>query len=196
LFNQSLIERGLPMFYKPNYCCNCGEKIERLNWSLTASRRFCEICQTDFVLKERLPQIFVGLMALIGIFGVGSYWRNSENQVNISSKQIAANTSNVSKTAPNQVSPSNLSATVRQTPPTNNIRSNTQIAPPIQSLANKSVVRQTESVPVAVAETLYYCGAATKKGTPCSRRVKGGGRCWQHQGQNALLPPEKLIASQ
>ncbi|WP_208810027.1 DUF3157 family protein [Riemerella anatipestifer] len=25
-----------------------------------------------------------------------------------------------------------------------------------------------------------YCGAPTKKGGPCSRRVSGGGRCWQH----------------
>jgi len=44
-------------------------------------------------------------------------------------------------------------------------------------------------------ETVYFCGAPTKKGTPCSRRVRGGGRCWQHQGQNAMLPPEKLTAS-
>lgn len=25
-----------------------------------------------------------------------------------------------------------------------------------------------------------YCGALTKKGTPCRRKVNGGGRCWQH----------------
>ena len=47
----------------------------------------------------------------------------------------------------------------------------------------------------AASETVYFCGAQTKKGTPCTRRVKGGGRCWQHQGQPAMLPPEKLIAS-
>jgi len=45
-------------------------------------------------------------------------------------------------------------------------------------------------------EAVYYCGAQTKKGTPCSRRVKGGGRCWQHAGQPAMLPPEKLLISQ
>lgn len=29
----------------------------------------------------------------------------------------------------------------------------------------------------------YYCGAPTKKGTACKRRVKGQGlRCWQHKG--------------
>lgn len=25
------------------------------------------------------------------------------------------------------------------------------------------------------------CGARTKKGTPCKRKVVGGGRCWQHK---------------
>jgi hypothetical protein len=27
------------------------------------------------------------------------------------------------------------------------------------------------------------CGARTKSGRPCQRRVKGGGRCWQHRGR-------------
>lgn len=26
-----------------------------------------------------------------------------------------------------------------------------------------------------------YCGAPTKDGTPCKRKVKGGGYCWQHK---------------
>lgn len=25
------------------------------------------------------------------------------------------------------------------------------------------------------------CGAPTQKGTPCQRKVSGGGRCWQHK---------------
>ncbi|HEY0547482.1 MAG TPA: hypothetical protein VGC91_19030 [Pyrinomonadaceae bacterium] len=42
-------------------------------------------------------------------------------------------------------------------------------------------------------EVVSICGARTKKGTPCSRRVRGTGRCWQHKGMPAMLPPEKLI---
>lgn len=26
-----------------------------------------------------------------------------------------------------------------------------------------------------------YCGAPTQDGTPCKRKVSGGGRCWQHK---------------
>ena len=32
-------------------------------------------------------------------------------------------------------------------------------------------------------ETVYFCGAMTKKGTSCTRRVRVKGRCWQHTGQ-------------
>ncbi|HZN01328.1 MAG TPA: hypothetical protein VFB70_18140 [Pyrinomonadaceae bacterium] len=46
--------------------------------------------------------------------------------------------------------------------------------------------------PVTVEQT-YTCGARTKKGTPCSRRVHGPVRCWQHKGAPAMLPAEKLI---
>ena len=42
-------------------------------------------------------------------------------------------------------------------------------------------------------EQNYTCGARTKKGKPCSRRVHGPIRCWQHKGLPAMLPLEKLI---
>lgn len=32
----------------------------------------------------------------------------------------------------------------------------------------------------AVNSYSTYCGAPTKKGGSCKRRVSGGGRCWQH----------------
>lgn len=45
--------------------------------------------------------------------------------------------------------------------------------------------------PVTV-DDVYICGARTKKGTPCSRRVHGPVRCWQHKGLAAMLPADKL----
>lgn len=42
-------------------------------------------------------------------------------------------------------------------------------------------------------EVVYICGARTKKGTPCSRRIHQPTRCWQHKGAKAMLPPEKLV---
>jgi hypothetical protein len=42
-------------------------------------------------------------------------------------------------------------------------------------------------------EVVYICGARTRKGTPCQRRVRGPFRCWQHRGMPAMLPPSKLV---
>ena len=47
--------------------------------------------------------------------------------------------------------------------------------------------------PTELDEVVYICGARTKKGTPCQRRVRGPGRCWQHRGMPAILPPSKLV---
>src|SRR5690348_2321386 len=51
----------------------------------------------------------------------------------------------------------------------------------------------TSAAPTTAAtDDIYICGARTKKGTPCSRRVHGPVRCWQHKGASAMLPQEKL----
>ena len=50
--------------------------------------------------------------------------------------------------------------------------------------------------PSATVEETYICGARTKKGTPCSRRVHGPVRCWQHKGAKAMLPVEKLVVKE
>jgi hypothetical protein len=47
--------------------------------------------------------------------------------------------------------------------------------------------------PTEPDEVVYICGARTKKGTPCQRRVRAPGRCWQHRGKPAMLPPSKLV---
>jgi hypothetical protein len=68
--------------------------------------------------------------------------------------------------------------------------------PPLIIQRREKAVEQntkaTESK-IALEQDVYICGARTKKGTPCSRRVHGPVRCWQHKGQPAMLPPDKLI---
>jgi hypothetical protein len=53
-----------------------------------------------------------------------------------------------------------------------------------------------ETKQASAQEEIYLCGARTKKGTPCSRRVHGPVRCWQHKGMRAMLPQEKLIVKE
>lgn len=181
------------MFYTPKFCCNCGEKIERANKSLTDSSRFCDVCKHDFVLPRFLPIAFIALMAIVGILGVGSYWRNGDKPLNVSTKQFAANPANTGKNSANNASQVSSNSGVQQLAQTNNVQTNAVQAP---NLTTKPQIKQTVTAPLSAEETVYFCGAPTKKGTPCSRRVKGGGRCWQHKGQSALLPPEKLLAGQ
>ena len=50
--------------------------------------------------------------------------------------------------------------------------------------------------PTDPAEIVSICGARTKRGTPCSRRVRGTGRCWQHRGKPAMLPAAKLLVQE
>jgi len=56
--------------------------------------------------------------------------------------------------------------------------------------------QQPAQTATIVEEKTYICGARTKKGTPCSRRVRGPVRCWQHKGAQAMLPVEKLLVKE
>ncbi len=53
---------------------------------------------------------------------------------------------------------------------------------------------RSDASTVAADETVYLCGARTKKGTPCKRRVHVlGERCYQHKGMPAMVSLEKLV---
>jgi hypothetical protein len=63
----------------------------------------------------------------------------------------------------------------------------------IERLVNTPAAQNSSSAAATVTtEDVYICGARTKKGTPCSRRVHGPVRCWQHKGLPAMLPVDKL----
>jgi hypothetical protein len=68
--------------------------------------------------------------------------------------------------------------------------------PPLVIQRPASAQSTTSTQPVATVEETYICGARTKKGTPCSRRVRGPVRCWQHKGAKAMLPAEKLVVKE
>lgn len=180
------------MFYKPNYCCNCAEKIERIEWFPWTSRRFCETCETRFKMQDRIPVFFVAFGILLSIFGLGAYLKsgNGELPVAVNKKNIDIVKSSQNPTNQKAVSHNDNVRTLLQQPEPSVADNQTKTTPPAP-LKVKPVQTKNES-----PEAVYFCGAQTKKGTPCSRRVKGGGRCWQHREQPAMLPPEKLIAGQ
>lgn len=172
------------MRYKPNFCNNCGEKIERPQASFKDSTRFCDVCKHDFIGHRAAPFVFMLLATLFGMYGIGILWREGHKPPNVAARQVAANPVNQIRTEANQTKQTNAGKPT----PVNAIQANT-------AQAAKTTPGQRDNGG-ASREPVYFCGAETKKGTACSRRVKGGGRCWQHKGQTAVLPAEKLSANQ
>ncbi len=152
--------------YKPNFCAECGTKLLRLRWHLWTSRRFCNGCARR-LRKTRLTQVCLASLALVSAgYVVGRARRTSPPPLIIERRS--------------------------DSPLNDNEPGRTTLRPP----ANQPGVNSTEannSSPTTVEEAVYLCGARTKKGTPCSRRVHGPVRCWQHKGMPAMLPQEKLL---
>ena len=184
------------MPYKPKHCCQCGEKIDRINWKPWTSRRFCELCETDYVVYDWLTRALFIFGLLLGLFGIGSIFQKPEKQLSYSPNQFANSAPNKNVEISNQKT--NLQvlnkAGVQTSVQTNN--SNSQLNPQIAPLVADLKKEPSNNLTKSRLESTYYCGAQTKKGTLCSRRVKGGGRCWQHVGQAAMLPQAKLIVSE
>jgi hypothetical protein len=59
--------------------------------------------------------------------------------------------------------------------------SNEQGGAAAQADANKSPARGGQQPASSAGEEARTCGAPTKSGKPCRRKVAGGGYCWQHR---------------
>jgi hypothetical protein len=143
--------------YRPNFCCECGNKLIRLRWHFWTSRRFCNVCARRST-KERFVPI---LITFLGLFGTGYLLGRTRRP-----------------------SPPPLIIERRSDSPLNNSSGSTILSAPGPGAT---------SVANTIEADVYICGARTKKGTPCSRRVHGPVRCWQHKGMPAMLPQERLI---
>jgi hypothetical protein len=187
------------MFYTPKHCCECGEKIEPGGRRMFKSRRFCEICETDFIASDWAPRVIIGLGILFGLWGIGSFLKKSDKPVNIATTPQVSVASNRNQSVPKPPVSERanvISLAQNQTTSSDAVASRTETE--TGALSQKAPAAKqnlSDESQNSAPETVYFCGAQTKKGTPCSRRVKGGGRCWQHTGQPAMLPAVKLAAS-
>lgn len=176
------------MLFRPSFCANCGEKIERSDWHIWTSRRFCDLCVTEMPVQEYAPKIVVGIAILASAASFLGYLRTESSRGDAPiARQRSIDNSNLttrkvaspSATAVAEISPSELNTSPSPQVP----RTLAALPPPKPEPAVKAVV-----------EEMYFCGAQTKKGTPCSRRVKGNVRCYQHPGMPAMVAGEKLRA--
>ncbi len=174
------------MSYKPKFCCECGENIENADRKFLSFRHFCELCETRHGVHDKTPWAVAAIGIFVGLFGFGNYLRTPAPE-SATAQFISRNVQNTSK--PEKIQTNSAAS-----------NTNTKVEKPViksnqaSISTEKPITRQTETISNTATEPVYFCGAATKKGTPCSRRVKGGGRCYQHEGQPAMLPAEKLLA--
>ena len=167
------------MFYKPKYCCNCGEKIERVDWNVLTSRRFCEACAVENKRQDYVVRGLVACGALGAMFGFGSLFGASTDS-NVPVRSSVAAPATFRQQLPDGTSDQGSQKIGTQTEPKQQGAIVETSEPKDATVRN---VKQTNG-------TKYFCGALTKKGTPCSRKVKAEGtRCFQHEGKS-VAPPQ------
>lgn len=168
------------LLYRPNFCCGCGEKILRKEWNLFTSRRFCESCAEENKKFDLLPRFAAGGGLVAVIFSAGVF--------------LGGN-----RAAPEPSAPLRLSSPVSaDVAPQRQARVPEPVAAVpkpvdadlpagVQPQAQASEPENLRPASSTRSEAVYYCGALTKKGTACTRRVKTKGqRCWQHIGMEAV----------
>jgi hypothetical protein len=156
--------QGSPEMRTANFCAECGERLALKGWRGRLGRRLCDRC------KQRLGA-FASFRTLIGValiavaaFAIGKYSRPAPPPLVI---QRAAN-------SPLYQSPAESSAN----------------AQPLRAATSQS----NQAAASVSNEEGYICGARTKKGAPCQRRVHAPGeRCFQHKGLPAMVALDRLI---
>jgi hypothetical protein len=154
--------------YKPNFCAECGSAINRAKWRPWTSRRFCENCRTRFRKAELWAPLVLAFVLLMAGFTFGRFLRPAPPPLMIQRSILS----------PLSDAPWTTAAAAQ---------------PQSQKGALPGSAIEVNNQPVTAEELIYTCGARTKKGTPCARRVHGPVRCWQHKGSPAMLPQEKLL---
>lgn len=172
------------MLYRPQFCCHCGEKIIRAKWTPLTSRRFCEFCAVEQKQHDLIPRAAAIFLLLFGAAGFASYFGASDSsESKRGSLKVAQLNSEPQRKPPARESVNTANGDRSPAPGADN-----RDHPANSSPANTEQ-RSTRSN--SSTEAVYYCGAMTKKGTPCTRRVKAPGRCWQHPGQSGNSSPIK-----
>ena len=156
--------------YRPNFCAECGSRIARTRWRLWTNRRFCANCAPRF----RRAQILLPVIAGAALFSLG----------------LAAGRAVRPNRPPLVVERGQLSPlpaatkTDLQTSDTGTETDTAATPTPEPSYGPNGTATERPTDP---NEIVSICGARTQKGTPCKRRVRGTGRCWQHKGMPAII---------
>lgn len=150
----------------PRFCVQCGRSATRRQWRVWRGQ-FCSGCAVKYG-KRRLGKIAIAVAAiLLAGFAVGRYLRPPPPPLIIERR------------ADSPLSDLPITLIARQKA--------------VNSRTGESDSADSARVAAITDDSVYICGARTKKGTPCRRRVHNAGdRCYQHKGMPAMVPLERL----
>ena len=147
------------------FCSVCGERLRLRRSSVLPFRSFCPQCSPHF---RRIRLILIAIPALCAAvgFAIGHHTSVREPFYFIGT-------------------PIQMSAS--------------RVAPPADNSGDhlyrgSGTLTQPEQLVISPGAAEVICGARTRSGKPCQRKVKGGGYCWQHRSSQA--PKEKGSAGQ
>jgi hypothetical protein len=138
------------------FCSECGEQLKVKAITRLPFRAFCAQCSPRFNRARLILFAAPALCAGIG-FAFGNYTKTREPFYYIGSP-VESGASRSDHSAERNAAPS--------------------------SRATESGM-QREQLVISPSATEAICGARTKSGKPCQRKVKGGGYCWQHRAKAA-----------
>ena len=148
---------------RSNFCANCGARLRRKGWRALLAGARCDDCASRLGRSATKALLLVGIVASAA-FAFGKFLRPAPPSLII---YRPAN-------SPLSDTPVNFEAIAKGS-------------------ANNQGHSSTAGNVGTPDETVYLCGARTKKGTPCRRRVHAAGdRCYQHKGMAAMVPLDKL----
>jgi hypothetical protein len=176
------------MIFKSKYCAECGCELEDSKSGIFTASKFCQACKPAFRKIELLSRF--GSAALAGcalLLGAGAYLGSQQKgQIEIKKGELAA-------TAPATV-------TLKKVDPADKLSENIKksegdnaaegLKPDDKSESGGKLIdgKRLPSIQIEAADGDYTCSARTSKGTPCTRKVKKGLKCWQHAGKQAKQP--------
>ncbi len=146
------------------FCSQCGKRIKLSHTGVLLFRSFCPQCSPRF-WRFRLTLIAIPVLCGAVGFAIGHYAFAREPFYLIGTP-IDASASRVASSAD----------------PTGD-----------HSPRGSDAPKKREQPGTSLSTTEAICGARTRSGRPCQRRVKGGGLCWQHrtQSESGQISPNK-----
>jgi len=141
------------------FCSECGERLKVTRVSVAPFRSFCCKCSPRFARARVLLIALPTLCTAMG-FAIGHYSTTREPFYYIGTP----------------IDPSSV-----------RIKPSADDTP--HSTRSSEAIGTREHLVLSPSSSEAICGARTKSGKPCQRKVKGGGYCWQHRDKVKVNEP-------